>query len=255
MVTSLRTLASYILAIFLLWQIPSALASDATQYQARAALAVLNMEFARAIDIYTEGLARNHDLKERAELLLMRGRAFEYAKKPEQAEADYFEVVRLIGDSDPRAYSDRGLFYYNQSRWDDSIADYARGAQLFPNNGVFPYGIGRSLTKQEKFADALVKLNDAIRLDPTSGVFRLARAETHFSFGQPERAIEDYNTALVLGKFTRKELAWLRAGRGYALTSLKKYNAAIESEFDQSGEVARFCFRETRRKKASHSRL
>jgi tetratricopeptide (TPR) repeat protein len=204
------------------------LASETDRYLAEAALAAFNAKFDRAIEIYTEGLAQNTTLKERSELLRMRGATFDLSKRPEQAEADFNEVVKLIGDSDPRAYSIRGRFYYHQNRWDESLADYRNGARLFPGDGIFPHGEGLSLTNQGKFAEAIDRLSEAIKLDPTSSAFFLGRAEAYNRSHQPEKALEDYNTSLALAPPVVNDIARLRTGRGYALNSLKKYSAAID---------------------------
>jgi hypothetical protein len=45
-----------------------------------------------------------------------------------QAEADFTAVVKMIGNTDPCAYRERGFFYYSEGRLERALADYAAGA-------------------------------------------------------------------------------------------------------------------------------
>ncbi|MGX7743988.1 tetratricopeptide repeat protein [Rhodopseudomonas parapalustris] len=193
----------------------------------KAAAAIGELKFERAIEIYSAGLNQQPDVKDRAELLMMRGLAYALAKKPDRAEADYTEVIGLVGQSDPRAYDYRGDFYFRRNRLDLAFADYTAGAKLFPNNGRFPNGQGLVLTNQGKFGEAINRFDEAIRLNPKYGTFYLGRAEAYNRSGQPERALKDYVDALAQGDLSKGEIERLRAGRGHAYFRLKNYDAAI----------------------------
>lgn len=203
-------------------------ASDARSFLTKGAVAIANLEFNRAIDFFSEGLEQQQSVADRVELLRMRGLAFDLAKKPDRAEADYTAVIDLVGGSDPRAYSKRGYFYFYHGRLDRALADYSAGARLFPNDGEFPNGQGNVLSNQGKFDDAIGRFDEAVRLDPASGTFLLGRAEAYVRSGRPERALDDYDRALTRGNLTQREKGRLRNGRGYAYLTLKNYNAAVE---------------------------
>lgn len=229
MIVSPRWFARCILVVTLLAPFGStASASDIGIYLTKGAIAISKLDFEQAVEAYSKGLDRQLGVKDRAELLMMRGLAYALAKKPDRAEADYTTVVGLVGQSDPRAYDYRGDFYFRRNRLDLAFADYTAGAKFFPNNGRFPYGEGRVLTNQGKFDEAINRFDEAIRHNPKYGTFYLGRAEAYNRSGRPQRALEDYTKALAQGDLSKGEIERLRAGRGHAYLRLKDYDAAIK---------------------------
>jgi tetratricopeptide (TPR) repeat protein len=221
-----------------LWPFCSAaIASDAQTYQTAAAVAVSKLDFERAIQIYSKGLEQQFSLKDRAELLRMRGVTAQLAKRWDQAEADFTAAVEMVGSTDPRAYRGRGFFYHHQGRFELALADYTAGAKLFPDNGAFPNGQGLALMEQGKFEEAINRFDEAIRLDPTSGVFMLGRAEAYNRSDRPQTALDDYDKALALGYLTQNDTYRLRVGVGDAHLKLKNEKAAIES-LDKAVELS-----------------
>ena len=84
---------------------------------------------------------------------------------------------------------------------------------------LFSYGEGLSLgTNQgESSRKAIVRLNEAIRLDPDIGkglMLGRGRGAYNRSYQLREGDRQDYNTALVLGNFAKNDIARLRTGRG-----------------------------------------
>lgn len=206
-----------------------AIASDAQSYQTAAASAVAKLDFERALQIYSKGLEQQFSEKDQAELLLMRGITADLAKKSDQAEADFTAVVKMIGNTDPRAYRERGFFYYSEGRLERALADYTAGAQFFPDNGMFPNRQGMVLCDLGRFDEAISRAEEATKLDPTSGLFMLGRAEAYNRAGRAERALEDYDRALALGRLTRNDTYRLRVGMGSAHLKLRNYKASIEN--------------------------
>jgi tetratricopeptide (TPR) repeat protein len=207
----------------------AAIASDAQSYQTAAAVAVSKLDFERALQIYSKGLEQQFSAKDQAELLLMRGITAHLANQSDQAEADFNAVVKMTGNTDPRAYRERGFFYYKEGRLELALADYTAGAQLFPDNGMFPNRQGLVLSDLGRFDEAISRAEEAIRLDPASGLFMLGRAEAYNRSDRAERALEDYDRALALGHLTRNDTYRLRVGLGAAHLKLRNYKAAIES--------------------------
>lgn len=193
-------------------------------------------DFDRSAEIYSKALGLRSAPKSDAKVLGFRAAAFWYAGKPEQAESDYTMVIKLVGETDPIAYHERGHFYHRTNRFDAALADYTTGARFFPDNGKFPNGQGLALSAKGNHDEAIKRFDDAIRLDPTSAVFVLGRAEAYNRSSRAQPALEDYDRALALGKLTLNDTGRLRSGRGYAYLVLKDYTAAI-AEFDLALEL------------------
>ncbi|UWU67603.1 tetratricopeptide repeat protein [Bradyrhizobium sp. NC92] len=226
----LRRVLRGIAFLSVLWPFCSAaIASDAETYQTAAAVAVSKLDFDRAIQIYSKGLEQQFSLKDRAELLRMRGVTAQLAKRWDQAEADLTAAVEMVGSADPRAYRNRGFFYHHRGHFELALADYTAAAKLFPDNGAFPNGQGLALMEQGKFDEAIQRFDEAIKLEPTSGLFMLGRAEAYNRSGRPQTALEDYDKALALGHLTLSDTFQLRVGVGAAHVKLKNEKAAIES--------------------------
>lgn len=208
----------------------AALAHDAQSYQTAAAVAVSTLDYERAIQIYSKGLEQQFSTKDLAGLFLMRGIVAHLAKKRDQAEADFNTAVKMIGDTDSRAYRERGFFYDSEGRLDLALADYTAGAKRFPSEGTFPYRQGMVLNNQHKFDEAISRFNEAMKLDPKSSLFVLGRAEAYTRSDRSKEALEDYDRALTLGgHLTENDTYRLRVGVGSAHMKLKDYKAAIKS--------------------------
>ena len=208
---------------------PAALAADAQSYQLAAVKAVANLDFARAIEIYSKGLEEPFGLQERADLLRMRGVAAHLAKKLDRAEVDFSTVVKMVGTTDSRAYSERGFFYLYEGRPEQALADYSAGAALFPDKATFPNGQGLALSNLGRYDEAIPKFDEAIRLDPASAVFMVGRAEAYNRSDRPQQALQDYAKVPGLGRLTGDETYRFRVGLGVAHFKLRDYKAAIEN--------------------------
>src|SRR5690242_1541453 len=90
-----RAVRGLVLSATLALFCPAAIASDAQSYQTAAASAVANLDYERALQIYSEGLEQQFIAKDRAELYLMRGIAADLANKSDQAEADFNAAVKM----------------------------------------------------------------------------------------------------------------------------------------------------------------
>jgi tetratricopeptide (TPR) repeat protein len=207
----------------------AAIASDAQSYQTAAAAAVAKLDYEQALEIYSKGLEQQFSAKDQADLLLMRGITAHLANKSGQAEVDFNAVVKMIGNTDPRAYRERGFFHYSEGRLERALADYTPGARSFPDNGMFPNRQGMVLCDLGRFDEAISRAEEAIKLDPASGLFMLGRAEAYNRSDRAERALADYERALALGHLTRSDTYRLRVGVGAAHLKLRNYQVSIES--------------------------
>jgi tetratricopeptide (TPR) repeat protein len=209
---------------------------DLTKLLAFGAAAIGNKDYPRAIEIYSKGLENEQALTNEQRSALLRARAFAYwfSKDLPRAEEDLTAAVKL-GVSLDQAYFDRAEIYLHEDRLDQALSDFEAGAKLFPNNARFPYGQGRVFAARREFARSIGYYSEAIRLDPKNNEYWLWRAESYNRAGQHREAIEEYDRALALGRFSARLAAQLHNGRGHANLRMGNYKAAI-ADFDLSIE-------------------
>ncbi|QUS40801.1 tetratricopeptide repeat protein [Tardiphaga alba] len=202
----------------------------------KGVVAISKKDYDNAAAIFSQAIGLRSDVQADVKVRRFRSTAYWLAGKFEQAEADLTEVVRLVGETDPGAYEERGRFYYQNDRYTAALADYITGARLFPQDGRFANGQGLTLTNQGEHDEAIKQFDAAIKLDPSSAIFVLGRAEAYNRSKREQLAIEDYDRALALGRLTPNDTGRLRSGRGYAYLRLKDYTAAI-ADFDLALEL------------------
>jgi tetratricopeptide (TPR) repeat protein len=95
-------------------------------------------------------------------------------------------------------YNARGQIYYEHHDYFKSDADYQKIISLEQGNTLGYLGIGRNLTAQKKYAEALSKYNDAIKLDQNNAQAYALRAENYLGLKKYIEASDDIVTSLGL---------------------------------------------------------
>jgi tetratricopeptide (TPR) repeat protein len=123
-------------------------------------------DYEKAILIYTEALAKTY-ASTRDTVCLLRERAYARERNSDVAgaEADWNEAIRLQPGK-ASLYSSRGFFYLRQKRHDLALADFRHGKQIAPQDGAFPYGLGRTYSSLGRFKEAVESYSEAVRLSP-----------------------------------------------------------------------------------------
>jgi tetratricopeptide (TPR) repeat protein len=124
----------------------------------------------------------------------------ERERKTEEALQIYSQVL----ERDPKyaeARIRRADIYAGLHRFDEAIEDYKTYVSLRPDAPEAHDRLGRALVERNKegdLAQALIHLNDALRLDPNFHPALYNRARLYARGDQPDKAIEDYERAVEL---------------------------------------------------------
>jgi len=97
-------------------------------------------------------------------LLVDWGLAYDCAGQPDRAVAKLFEVARI--EPTAHVYSQIGMVYAKQSRWQDSLDALARAETLDPNYAMTYYYRGGVRAKTNDFAGAAADYQRALSLKP-----------------------------------------------------------------------------------------
>ena len=87
-----------------------------------------------------------------------------------------------------------------RGRFDEAIASAKRGVELAPTDSFPTYVLGVEYFYRGQFDKAIEWLRKATEIDPGSPLGHLGLAHAHAAAGQRERAIEESDIALVLGR-------------------------------------------------------
>lgn len=198
--------------------------------EARAAEDAKNYQ--RAIELYsTAGIDDDKTpALIRRELLRQRALAYEDAQQYEQAEADHNSALK-IEPIDPYAW--RGFFFMRRKRYDEALADFAKGARLDSGNGQYAFGEGLVHEERGEYKRAIERLNEAVRLDPKTAIYYAARGSAHNYASMYREAYADYDKALLLGYPVPipRQIARAHMGRGFASMMLRE-NRRAKDDFD-----------------------
>ncbi len=127
-----------------------------------------------------------------------RGLAYYRKGEYDHAIADYAEAIEL----DPNrafVYNNRGLAYYRKGEYDHAIADYSRAIELDPdyaqayNNRGLAYQEGK-----DEYDRAITDATTTIALDPGLASAYNNRGFAHYSKGDYDQAIADFERAIEL---------------------------------------------------------
>jgi tetratricopeptide (TPR) repeat protein len=191
-------------------------------------------EYQKAVDIYTDYLARENNANWYARVVFSeRAKSYEKLGQLDRAESDFTAAIKLAPSSFAySAYADRGLFYARHDRNEEALADFKTGASHDPKNGVFAHSEGIMLADRGAYEPAYAKFSEAIQIKPKREYF-VDRGSVLSSLGRHSEARADFTQALAMAdKYTSaREMAHANLGRGFAELQLGLFQAAID-DFD-----------------------
>ncbi len=127
---------------------------------------------------------------------LSRGQVYFAEGHYDRALADYEQAILLepkIGD----VYAGRAEIEALRNRFENAKADAETAIRLSPTLSGAHAFLGYAFAKQGDFDRATAEIGEAFRLDPRSLDALLYRGELHLLRGEPRRALDDFEAALV----------------------------------------------------------
>jgi tetratricopeptide (TPR) repeat protein len=82
-------------------------------------------------------------------------------------------------------------------QFDNAIADFSKGIELFPNGGFLYFNRGLAYAQKGDTDNALANLNKAIELNPEETSVYLYRGILYTQMNQKENAIADFQKVLA----------------------------------------------------------
>jgi tetratricopeptide (TPR) repeat protein len=163
-------------------EIASTYSAAAARKTGDAAYAKGNLDLARAE--YEAAVAANPndpDARNNLAQVLMR------LNLPSIALLHLDEAVRI--NSQKWAYRfNRARAYGDSSRLAEAAAEYQAAAQLFPEDYATQYNLGLTRMKLQQYADAVVALEQAVRLAPGEPSFLITLGTAYVGVQKPDRA-------------------------------------------------------------------
>ncbi|MFC1814189.1 tetratricopeptide repeat protein [Thermodesulfobacteriota bacterium] len=144
---------------------------------------------------------------------------------------DYFTRALELDPNLSVAYEKRGMLYYFQENYPETIQDFQKVAFLKPFNSETYVMLGLAFMKQGDLDEAIANLSRAIELDAQGAGAYSHRSEVFRLNGMIEKAIQDSTRAIKLGgsgpiigrAFTTRSKAYRELGQnGLADADFKK---------------------------------
>ena len=98
-----------------------------------------------------------------------------------------------------KAYSDRGVAYWEKNHWDKAMADWSEAIRLDPKLAAAHYCRGVAYGRKGQADKAIADFTDAIRLDPNFAEARYNRGVAYQNKGDADKAKSDFDQAKKLG--------------------------------------------------------
>ncbi|MDZ7991789.1 MAG: tetratricopeptide repeat protein [Nostoc sp. EfeVER01] len=147
-----------------------------------------------------------------------------------EAIADYNQAIKLKPDF-VEAYNNRGNTYAKQGNYTQAFTDYNKAINLNPNLAEAYNGRGIVYRNQGKYTQALVDFNKAIELKPNNAEAYTGRGNVYVAQGDFAQAIINYNKAIKLNSnlieaYYNRGVAYV--GQGNYTKAFADYDKAIE---------------------------
>jgi tetratricopeptide (TPR) repeat protein len=128
------------------------------------------------------------------------GRALAYLKHPDEAITELNEAKRL-DPTNANIFNEIGNVFLNSfgsGKLDDALAAYVEARRLNPALPYVHHNIGFTLMRLGRFSDAILPLQEALRLDPQYRNARYFLADAYTKTGSYEKAIDSWTRFLEI---------------------------------------------------------
>lgn len=141
----------------------------------------------------------------------------------------------------PEDYAEQAHQLYNEGQFDDAIALLQQGLTAFPFAAELHVGLAYAHLAREEYAWARRSFDDALRINPEHEDALVGLGESLLKLGQATRALQCFETVLVLGFRDDHDLV-LQAGRALfregAIQAARRFFEVAGDAHPDSSEVA-----------------
>lgn len=148
-----------------------------------------------ALEAYRKALALNPDHL----VALFKGASVASAEGQEETAIGWAKRAAELAPQNPSMWYRLGTVQYDWGRYADAAESYAKGEQVAPGNGFFPYLRGRALLADGKHAEAKVAAESALKLDATIWDSHAIIAQCHLHAGDKDAAMLAVREAFKAG--------------------------------------------------------
>ena len=140
---------------------------------------------------------------------------------------DAYTKVKVTKEAREQAkkHADSGFEHWRVHDYKAAAADYAKAAELDPNNHDYFYRVGLSLEQLRDYDKAIDAFTEASRRKPADTSNYTCRARVWAAKGDYAAALADYDAAIGLDPY----MTFFYYERGNVLMAMKNFKAAYES--------------------------
>lgn len=181
----------------------------------------------KTVNEYVEAQQLNAD---RGYALVNLGALYVTLLEPERAEQTYRSAIDVEPDFVP-GWVNLAEFYRTHGREAQADSLLRRALKRNSNAAVLHYALGLSLVRQKQYADALLSLHQAARLDPDAPRYTLTHAIALNSTGNSQQALanlRDYNQRHPDNREVLLTLATMHRDTGDIATAVNYANRILE---------------------------
>jgi tetratricopeptide (TPR) repeat protein len=163
-------------------------------------------------------------LSPRAAFYTNRGIVYADQQKWDLAVADYTQAI-AINPNLAEAYNNRGIVYRNQQKWDLAVADYTQAIAINPNLAEAYTNRGNVYRNQQKWDLAVADFTQAIAINPNLAEAYYNRGNVYADLQKWDLALADYTQAIAINP----NYAEAYGNRGIVYLNLGDINKAREN--------------------------
>jgi len=150
-------------------------------------------------------------------------------------------VVALNPDL-PYAYNNRGIYYHEETRFEEAIQDFDKGIAIDPGNVMLYINRAYSKIKLDRFDDALQDISMAVSIAPDSWKVYYIRGKLFAASGKNEEAMKDYSRVIELNPSMAdvyNNRANVLVRMGHFADAIKDYTKALELSGARNPDIFR----------------
>jgi O-antigen biosynthesis protein len=118
-----------------------------------------------------------------------------------------------------------GKIFYQQQKWQPTLACYQKAVELEPNNADIQHNLGEVYTRQQRWEDAAAAYRQAIAIQPDYSWSHNNLGDALLKLEQWQTAVNTYRQAIEL----KGDFVWSHYNLGEALVKLETWDEALQA--------------------------